>query len=192
MKGYEPNLTSRCMATSRSSTLTSALSSRSNTIFLLVNFLFRVRKCFTISSILVSKNCGTPGSINIFSHCSTGQLRAHTGGDISSVFFTSTFDMWYLHATIIGILFAITSNFFLHKYWTFGDRNFSLKRTIIQYSKFAVLSSVSGLVQIGMVYYFVNEFSLSYPISLLSAVLTAAISNFILNKRLTFSEKVWS
>ena len=111
---------------------------------------------------------------------------------ISSVFFASTLDLWYLHATIIGILFAITSNFFLHKYWTFGDRNFSLKRTIIQYSKFAVFSSVSGLVQIGMVYYFVNEFSLSYPISLLLAVLTAAISNFILNKRLTFNEKVWS
>jgi dolichol-phosphate mannosyltransferase len=111
---------------------------------------------------------------------------------LSSVFFTSTFDMWYLHATIIGILFGITSNFFLHKYWTFGDRNFSLKRTIIQYSKFAVLSSVSGLVQIGMVYYFVSEFSLSYPISLLLAVLTAAFSNFVLNKRWTFNEKVWS
>ena len=111
---------------------------------------------------------------------------------LSSVFFTSTLDLWYLHATIIGILFAITSNFFLHKYWTFSDRNFSLKRTIIQYSKFAGFSSVSGLVQIGMVYYFVNEFSLSYPISLLLAVLTAAISNFILNKRWTFNEKVWS
>ena len=111
---------------------------------------------------------------------------------LSSVFFASTLDLWYLHATIIGILFGITSNFFLHKYWTFGDRNFSLKRTIIQYSKFAVLSSVSGLVQIGMVYYFVSEFSLSYPISLLLAVLTAAFSNFVLNKRLTFNEKVWS
>ena len=111
---------------------------------------------------------------------------------LSSVFFASTLDLWYLHATIIGILFAITSNFFLHKYWTFSDRNFSLKRTIIQYSKFAVFSSVSGLVQIGMVYYFVNELSLSYPISLLLAVLTAAISNFILNKRWTFNEKVWS
>ena len=111
---------------------------------------------------------------------------------ISSVFFASTLDLWYLHATIIGILFAITSNFFLHKYWTFSDRNFSLKRTIIQYSKFAGFSSVSGLVQIGMVYYFVNELSLSYPISLLLAVLTAAFSNFVLNKRWTFNEKVWS
>jgi len=111
---------------------------------------------------------------------------------LSSVFFTSTLDLWYLHATIIGILFAITSNFFLHKYWTFSDRNFSLKRTIIQYSKFAGFSSVSGLVQIGMVYYFVNEFSLSYPISLLLAVLTAAFSNFVLNKRWTFNEKLWS
>ena len=97
----------------------------------------------------------------------------------------------YIHSTIIGILFAITSNFFLHKYWTFGDRDFSLKRTVLQYTKFAGFSSISGLVQIGMVYYFVNEFNLLYPVSLVLAVGTAAFSNFIVNKKWTFNEKVW-
>tara|TARA_B100000029_G_scaffold93926_4_gene84082 strand:- start:935 stop:2077 length:1143 start_codon:yes stop_codon:yes gene_type:complete len=110
---------------------------------------------------------------------------------LSSILFTTSFDLWYIHSTIIGILFAITSNFFLHKYWTFGDRNFSLKRTIFQYTKFAGFSSISGLVQIGMVFYFVNEFNLSYPVSLVLAVGTAAFSNFIVNKKWTFNEKVW-
>ena len=110
---------------------------------------------------------------------------------LASILFTSSFDLWYIHSTIIGILFGITSNFFLHKYWTFGDRDFSLKRTILQYTKFAGFSSISGLVQIGMVYYFVNEFNLLYPLALVLAVGTAAFSNFIVNKKWTFNEKVW-
>ena len=43
----------------------------------------------------------------------------------------------------------------------------------------------------GMVYYFVNEFNLLYPVSLVLAVGTAAFSNFIVNKKWTFNEKVW-
>ena len=110
---------------------------------------------------------------------------------LASILFSTSLDLWYIHSTIIGILFAITSNFFLHKYWTFGDRDFSPKRTILQYTKFAGFSSISGLVQIGMVYYFVNEFNLLYPVSLVLAVGTAAFSNFIVNKKWTFNEKVW-
>ena len=110
---------------------------------------------------------------------------------LASILFSTSLDLWYIHSTIIGILFAITSNFFLHKYWTFGDRDFSLKRTVLQYTKFAGFSSISGLVQIGMVYYFVNEFNLLYPVSLVLAVGTAAFSNFIVNKKWTFNEKVW-
>jgi len=110
---------------------------------------------------------------------------------LASILFSTSLDLWYIHSTVIGILFAITSNFFLHKYWTFGDRDFSPKRTILQYTKFAGFSSISGLVQIGMVYYFVNEFNLLYPVSLVLAVGTAAFSNFIVNKKWTFNEKVW-
>jgi dolichol-phosphate mannosyltransferase len=111
---------------------------------------------------------------------------------LTSILFTSSLDMWYLHATILGIISSITSNFFLNKYWTFEDRDFSTKRTIIQYGKFAGFSSIGALVQLGMVYYLVDEFSVSYPIALVLAVATAAFSNFILNKKWTFKEKVWS
>ena len=87
---------------------------------------------------------------------------------------------------------SITSNFVLNKYWTFEDREFTPKRTIIQYGKFAGFSSIGALVQLGLVYYLVDEISISYPIALVSAVATAAFSNFILNKKWTFKEKVWS
>jgi len=111
---------------------------------------------------------------------------------LASLLFSSSFDMWYLHATLLGILFSISSNFVLNKYWTFEDRDFSPKRTAIQYGKFAGFSSIGALVQLGMVYYLVDGFSLSYPIALVLAVGTAAFSNFILNKKWTFKERVWS
>jgi dolichol-phosphate mannosyltransferase len=111
---------------------------------------------------------------------------------LMSILFTSSLNMWYLHATILGIMFSITSNFILNKYWTFEDKDFAVKRTTIQYGKFAGFSSIGALVQIGMVYYLVDELTMSYPIALVSAVATAAFSNFILNKKWTFKEKVWS
>lgn len=110
---------------------------------------------------------------------------------IMSILFSSSLDMWYIHATILGIIFSITSNFILNKYWTFEDRDFAVKRTIVQYGKFAGFSSIGALVQLGMVYYLVDELTMSYPIALVSAVATAAFSNFILNKKWTFKEKVW-
>ena len=42
------------------------------------------------------------------------------------------------------------------------------------------------------VYYLVEEHQIAYPISLIIAVLIAAFGNFILNKKWTFKEKIWS
>jgi len=111
---------------------------------------------------------------------------------LASMLFSLSTDMWYIHATVLGIMFSITSNFILNKYWTFEDRDFDTKRTFVQYGKFAGFSSIGALAQLGIIYYLVDEISLSYPISLVLAVGVAAFSNFILNKKWTFKEKVWS
>ena len=111
---------------------------------------------------------------------------------LASMIFALNSDMWYLHATTFGIIFSISTNFLLNKYWTFEDRDFSPKRTIVQYGKFAAFSSIGALVQLGMVYNLVDQWNVSYPISLVLAVGVAAFGNFLLNKRWTFKEKVWS
>jgi len=111
---------------------------------------------------------------------------------LASMLFAMSANIWYLHATVMGIMFSITSNFFLNKYWTFEDRDFSSKRTLVQYGKFAGFSSIGAIVQLGMVYYLVDGWNLAYPVSLTLAVGVAAFSNFILNKKWTFKEKVWS
>lgn len=100
-------------------------------------------------------------------------------------------DLWYLHANLIGITASITTNFLLNKSWTFGDRNFAPGKTIKQYGKFVLFSSLGALVQLGMVYHLVDQHNMSYPIALILAVLAAAGGNFILNKKWTFKEKIW-
>jgi dolichol-phosphate mannosyltransferase len=111
---------------------------------------------------------------------------------VSLLFADAVMNFWYIHATIIGIAVSMSSNFILNKIWTFEDRNFEAKRTLAQYGKFVVFSSLGALIQLGMVYVLVDTYQIVYHLALILAVVTAASSNFIFNKKWTFKEKVWS
>jgi dolichol-phosphate mannosyltransferase len=111
---------------------------------------------------------------------------------ISSLLSDDTlFNFWYVHGTLIGIIFSITSNFLLNKSWTFEDKDFSLYHTLKQYGLFVAFSSIGASIQLLLVYLLV-ESGLSYSPSLIIAVASASISNFLLNKKFTFHEKIWS
>lgn len=90
-----------------------------------------------------------------------------------------------------GILASNISNFLLNKYWTFEDRDFSLKKTLRQYGFFAFISAAGALVQLGGLYLILKS-GYSYELSLIMAVALASGSNFMLNKKLTFGEKMWA
>ena len=111
---------------------------------------------------------------------------------VSMLFTSGLTELWYLHANIFGIIASISSNFVLNKIWTFEDRDFSRQKTLSQYGKFSLFSSLGALVQLGMVFWLVDSYEVSYPIALVSAIGTAAFSNFVLNKKLTFKEKLWN
>ena len=100
-------------------------------------------------------------------------------------------DLWYLHANIIGIVISMTTNFILNKIWTFEDKDFSTKNTLEQYGKFVGFSSLGALIQLSLVFSLVEIHQMTYPLALMLAVFTAAFSNFILNKKWTFKEKLW-
>ena len=99
-------------------------------------------------------------------------------------------NFWYLQASIIGIILSITSNFFLNKFWTFEDRTFSPRNTLKQYGMFLGLSTVGAVVQLILLYLFVQS-GFQYTPSLVLAVAAASVSNFLLNKKWTFREKIW-
>lgn len=99
-------------------------------------------------------------------------------------------NFWYLQASIIGIILSITSNFFLNKFWTFEDRTFSPRNTLKQYGMFLGLSTVGAVVQLILLYLFVQS-GFQFTPSLVLAVAAASVSNFLLNKKWTFREKIW-
>ena len=110
----------------------------------------------------------------------------------SLLFNTLAPNLWFLYSTIIGILISMTSNFFLNKIWTFEDRKFNLKETGIQFGMFMGFSSLGALVQLLLVYALVENYKMDYPASLFIAVAVASVGNFLLNKKWTFKEKIWS
>jgi dolichol-phosphate mannosyltransferase len=103
---------------------------------------------------------------------------------------SSATNFGYMHSTIVGIIISNISNFFLNKSWTFEDRDFSLKKTLRQYGLFAGISSGGAAIQLASLYLFI-ESGLQYESSLLTAVALASVSNFLLNKKLTFGERIW-
>lgn len=135
-------------------------------------------------------------SVNFFSKAgrfySVGAIGLVTNYLVSSLFTNVVSNLWYLHATIIGITVSMFSNFILNKVWAFEDRNFSPRHTLEQFVKFIGFSSLGALAQVGMVYVLVDGYQVQYPIALVLAVFSAALSNFLLNKKWTFKEKIWS
>jgi dolichol-phosphate mannosyltransferase len=86
----------------------------------------------------------------------------------------------------------MTSNFFLNKLWTFEDRKFNAKETGIQFGMFIGFSSLGAIIQLLLVYALVENYDMEYPPSLIVAVAAASVGNFLLNKKWTFKEKLWS
>jgi len=100
-------------------------------------------------------------------------------------------NIWYIHATFVGIIVSISTNFVLNKVWTFEDWDFSLKHFFRQYSLFLLLCSFGAGIQLFLVSVFVDYYHIQYPVSLITAVCIASIGNFLLNKKITFGEKIW-
>jgi dolichol-phosphate mannosyltransferase len=99
-------------------------------------------------------------------------------------------NMGYIQATIGGIIVSNISNFLLNKAWTFEDRDFSIRKTLRQYGLFAAITSGGAGIQLGVLHMLLQS-GFSYELSLILAVGIASISNFLLNKKLTFREKIW-
>lgn len=129
-------------------------------------------------------------SILLFSKFSKFYLVGTSGLCLNyfiSILFTN-FDLWYIHANIIGILFSITTNFFLNKFWTFQEKISTLKKLFMQYSKYCIFSLLGAIIQLSIVFLLVSKFQILYIYGLVIAILIASLSNFILNRKFTFNK----
>jgi dolichol-phosphate mannosyltransferase len=110
---------------------------------------------------------------------------------VSVLLFNLSFvNLGYIQATIGGIIISNISNFLLNKAWTFEDRDFSPRKTLRQYGFFAAITSGGAAIQLGVLHVMLQS-GFNYEVSLIIAVGIASISNFLLNKKLTFRERVW-
>ena len=100
-------------------------------------------------------------------------------------------NIWYIHASLLEIGVSMTSNFVLNKIFTFRDRNFTLTNVSRQYAFYIIFSLMGAGIQL-LVLYRLVESCIVYPISLFFGVVLGSFSNFILNKKWTFYEKIWS
>jgi dolichol-phosphate mannosyltransferase len=109
---------------------------------------------------------------------------------ISYILSNTIANMWYIHATIIGIACSVTTNFIFNKIWTFEDKKFPIRSTMHQYGLFVLISTFGAALQLGLLYLFVQS-GIQFGLSLIFAVALASANNFLLNKKLTFHEKIW-
>jgi len=100
-------------------------------------------------------------------------------------------NLWYIQASVFGIVLSITSNFLLNKVWTFEDRDFYFRHVSRQYLSFFVLCAFGAIIQLSLVFVFVEYSHIQYALSLILAVCIASLGNFLLNKKITFGEKIW-
>ena len=100
-------------------------------------------------------------------------------------------NLWYIQAAGIGIVMSVHTNFILNKIWTFEDRDFALRHLIKQYFSFLALCAFGAIIQLSLTYVFFERWHIHYAISLMLAVCIASMSNFLLNKKITFGEKIW-
>lgn len=119
----------------------------------------------------------------------TGLLINYLVSILSSSMLT---DIWFLHASVYGIIVSMISNFFLNKAWTFEDMDFGRRRTLTQLGLFSGFSTFGALVQLAVLYTLFDSYDLYYPLALVLAVATGAAGNFLLNKKWTFKERIWS
>ena len=98
----------------------------------------------------------------------------------------------HITANLIGILVSMTSNFILNKRWTFEEKDFFKRNTLKQYGKFIIFSSGGAAIQLTLYNHFREFYEIPYYGDLIIAVLIAGFGNFILNKKFTFNEKIWS
>jgi dolichol-phosphate mannosyltransferase len=110
---------------------------------------------------------------------------------VSVFLFSSSYaNLGYIQATIGGIIVSNISNFLLNKVWTFEDRDFAPRKILRQYGLFAAITSGGAGIQLAALHVLLQS-GFSYEAALSIAVGIASISNFLLNKKLTFGEKVW-
>ncbi|MCS7200986.1 MAG: glycosyltransferase family 2 protein [Patescibacteria group bacterium] len=95
------------------------------------------------------------------------------------------FNWWYMSSALISFIFAVTSNYFLNRYWNFKSANIKI---IPSYFKFILFSLLGLCINIIFLYLFVEFFRIPTLMAQFLAILCASLWNFINSKKFVFED----
>jgi putative flippase GtrA len=97
---------------------------------------------------------------------------------------TEYFGVYYILASLIGFLVAVTNSFILNTIWTFNKD--IREKAGVRYSKFFITSIIAAGVNMGLLYLITEYFGIWYMLSQIIATGISLILNFIGNKYWTY------
>ena len=96
------------------------------------------------------------------------------------------FSVYYVLASFIAFLVAVTNSFILNTIWTFKQ---DIKYKVgFRYSKFFIISTIAAVVNLSLLYAITEFFGVWYIFSQLIATFFSLIVNFVGNKFWTFKD----
>ncbi len=97
---------------------------------------------------------------------------------------TDIFNVFYLISEIIAFIISASQNYVLNKIWTFKEK---LKNSVIKkYFKYLLISMISLLFNISVLYMLVEFFGFWYIYAEIVAIIFSSLINFLGNKIWTF------
>lgn len=94
------------------------------------------------------------------------------------------FSVWYILASFLAFLIAVTNSFIWNTLWTFNKKIH--EKTVLRFGKFFSLSAITALSNLFFLYLFTEFFGIYYMISQIIAIALTLMINFIGNKFWTY------
>jgi len=101
--------------------------------------------------------------------------------------FTEIFNFYYIISEIIAFTVSVINNYLLNKIWTFKEE---LKQEIVQkYAKYFVISVISLIVNLTILFILVEHFDYWYILAELFAIACSFVVNYLGNVLWTFRDQ---
>jgi putative flippase GtrA len=93
--------------------------------------------------------------------------------------------IYYIYASILAFIVAVTWSFYINKKWTFRNNSANHKE---QYIKFFISNIIAFVINISLLSLFVEIFNINDLIAQLMSSLICAFINFTFNRFWTFND----
>ena len=103
-------------------------------------------------------------------------------------FLTDIIGAWYVFSQAIAIGVSMTSNFTLHKFWTYR-KEITEAKTLERYIKFIIICFLGMGMQLALTYVLVENFAMYYMHAAMLSIAIAGTFNYFANRKWTFGIK---